>query len=64
MVKFGARLREICNEGLGLAIRKAYNRLLAEELHAALRRSKLDGRVATRDSRSFLAAATGKDDDD
>ena len=36
MVKFGARLREICYEGLGVAIRKAYNRLLAEELHAAL----------------------------
>ena len=36
MVKFGARLREICNDGFGVAIRKAYNRLLAEELHAAL----------------------------
>ena len=35
MVKVGARLKDVCDEGLGLAIRKAYNRLLTEELHVA-----------------------------
>ena len=61
MVKFGARLRKICNEGLGLAIHKAYNRLLVEELHEALRRSSYGG--ATRDSRSVLVVVAGNDDD-
>ena len=35
MVKSGARLKDVCDEGLGFAIRKAYDRLLTEELHVA-----------------------------